>query len=199
MRTNFEDITRRKWERWSFDALKAESPDGGEVEKRMDVLVGIMYEESYGLGYALRRHNARMASSQGKKIIVQNVLEDWMSMSYNLSLERTAAVVHLQTILMVSKMLHEWLLRFETVHQVSHLCKVIKGHLDKMKQAIDLRSDIWELGVTTLREPIKGCSMMWKRGTEHFRASEITSLPRQALNQVRHLPTILTSTNGMFL
>ena len=91
MRTNFEDITRRKWERWSFEALKAESPDGGEVEKRMQILVGIMYEESYGLGYALRRHNARMASSRGKQIIVQNVLEDWMSMSYNLSLERTAA------------------------------------------------------------------------------------------------------------
>ena len=156
MRTNFEDITRRKWERWSFEALKAESPDGGEVEKRMDVLVGIMYEESYGLGYALRRHNARMASSQGKKIIVQNVLEDWMSMSYNLSLERTAAVVHLQTILMVSKMLHEWLLRFETVHQVSHLCKVIKGHLDKMKQAIDLRSDIWELGGYNIEKADQG-------------------------------------------
>ena len=63
MRTNFEDITRRKWERWSFEALKAEAPDGDEVEKRMNILVGIMYEESYGLGYALRRHNARMAIS----------------------------------------------------------------------------------------------------------------------------------------
>ena len=156
MRTNFEDIARRKWERWSFEALKAEAPDGDEVEKRMNILVGIMYEESYGLGYALRRHNARMASSQGKKIIVQNVLEDWMSMSYNLSLERTAAVVHLQTILMVSKMLHEWLLRFENVNQVSHLCKVIKMHLDKMKQAIDLRSDIWELGGYNIEKADQG-------------------------------------------
>ena len=146
MRTNFEEITRRRWERWSFEALKQESPEGAEVERRMHFLVGIMYEESYGLGYALRRHNARMASSRGKQIIVQNVLEDWMSMSYNLSLERTAAVVHLQTILMVSKMLHEWMSRFEAVHQVSHLCGVIKGHLDRMKQAIDLRSDLWELG-----------------------------------------------------
>ena len=146
MRTHFEDITRSKWERWSFEALKSESPDAGEVERRMDFLVGVMYEESYGLGYALRRHNARMAASRGKQIIVQNVLEDWMSMGYNLSLERTAAVVHLQTLLMVSKMLHEWMTRFEAVHQVCHLCGVIKGHLDRMKQAIDLRSDIWEQG-----------------------------------------------------
>ena len=145
-RTNFEEITRRRWESWSFEAMKAESPDGAEVERRVQFLVGIMYEESYGLGYALRRHNARMASTNGKQIIVQNVLEDWMSMSYDLSLERTAAVVHLQTILMVSKMLHEWLMRFETVHQVSHLCGVTKSNLDRMKLAIDLRSDLWEVG-----------------------------------------------------
>ena len=106
-RTNFEEIARRKWEKWSFEVMRREEPEPSEVENRIQYLVNIMYEESYSLGYALRRHNARATSSQGKTIIVQNVLEDWMSMSYDLSLERTAAVVHLQTILMISKMLHE--------------------------------------------------------------------------------------------
>ena len=112
-RTNFEEIARRKWEKWSFEVMQREAPGPDEVEDRIKFLVNIMYEESYSLGYALRHHNARAASSQGKTIIVQNVLEDWMSMSYDLSLERTAAVVHLQTILMVSKMLHEWMARLE--------------------------------------------------------------------------------------
>ena len=120
-RTNFEEIARRKWESWSFDAMRREEPDRSEVESRIKYLVNIMYEESYSLGYALRRHNARATSNQGKTIIVLNVLEDWMSMSYDLSLERTAAVVHLQTILMVSKMLHEWMSRLENFQHMSYL------------------------------------------------------------------------------
>ena len=86
-RTNFEEIARRKWEKWSFEVMQREAPAPDEVEDRIKFLVN-MYEESYSLGYALRRHNARAASNQGKTIIVQNVLEDWMSMSYDLSLER---------------------------------------------------------------------------------------------------------------
>lgn len=124
-RTNFEEIARRKWESWSFEAMQREAPDKTEVENRIKYLVNIMYEESYSLGYALRRHNARATSSQGKTIIVQNVLEDWMSMSYDLSLERTAAVVHQQTILMVSKMLHEWMSRLENFTHMSFLSGVI--------------------------------------------------------------------------
>ena len=81
---------------------------------------------------------ARATSSQGKTIIVQNVLEDWMSMSYDLSLERTAAVVHLQTILMISKMLHEWMTRLENFKSMSYLSGIIKTDLVRMKQAIDL-------------------------------------------------------------
>ena len=62
--------------------MRREEPEPSEVESRIQYLVSIMYEESYSLGYALRRHNARAANNQGKPIIVQNVLEDWMSMSY---------------------------------------------------------------------------------------------------------------------
>ena len=145
-RTNFEEIARRKWESWSFEAMQREAPDKTEVENRIKYLVNIMYEESYSLGYALRRHNARATSSQGKTIIVQNVLEDWMSMSYDLSLERTAAVVHQQTILMASKMLHEWMSRLENFTHMSFLSGVIKTDLDRMKHAIDLRDDLWEVG-----------------------------------------------------
>ena len=126
--------------------MRREEPEPYEVEDRIKYLVNIMYEESYSLGYALRRHNARATSSQGKTIIVQNVLEDWMSMSYDLSLERTAAVVHLQTILMISKMLHEWMTKLENFKSMSYLSGIIKTDLVRMKQAIDLRDDIWELG-----------------------------------------------------
>ena len=126
--------------------MQREAPEPSEVEDRIKYLVNIMYEESYSLGYALRRHNARATGSQGKTIIVQNVLEDWMSMNYDLSLERTAAVVHLQTILMVSKMLHEWMTRLENFKSMSYLSGIIKTDLVRMKQAIDLRDDLWELG-----------------------------------------------------
>ena len=145
-RTNFEEIARRKWESWSFEAMRREEPDRRVVADRIRYLVNIMYEESYSLGYALRRHNARMASSQGKPIIVQNVLEDWMSMRYDLSIERTAAVVHLQTLLMISKMLHEWMDRLQNFSHMASLSDIIKTDLDRMKQAIDLRGDLWEVG-----------------------------------------------------
>ena len=118
------------------------------VDNRISVLIKILYDESYDLGYALRRHNARMASSQGKPIILQNVLQDWMSMRYDLSLERTAAVVHLQTVLMASAMLHEWQSKMEDMKaaKMKEMAKRIDTNLKKMKRALDLRDDIWAMG-----------------------------------------------------
>ena len=80
------------------------------IESRAKTLWEILEGEGANLGYALRRHNAKMHQAQtpNQTIIIQNVLEDWVSMRYDLPLERTAAVVHLQTMLMASAMLHEW-------------------------------------------------------------------------------------------
>ena len=65
-RTNFEEIARRKWEQWSFEVMQREAPAPDEVEDRIKYLVNIMYEESYSLGYALRRHNAKGDKQPGK-------------------------------------------------------------------------------------------------------------------------------------
>ena len=148
MRTRFMDITRSYWERWSFETMKNQQCDLDVVDNRISVLIKILYDESYDLGYALRRHNARMANSQGKPIILQNVLEDWMSMRYDLSLERTAAVVHLQTVLMASAMLHEWMGKMEDFKaaKMREMAKRIETNLKKMKGALDLRDDIWAMG-----------------------------------------------------
>ena len=43
-RTNFEEIARRKWESWSFEAMRREEPEPSEVENRIKYLVNIMYE-----------------------------------------------------------------------------------------------------------------------------------------------------------
>ena len=103
-------MTRVYWEKWAFHVMEREKTKMDVIESRAKTLWEILEGEGANLGYALRRHNAKMHQAQtpNQTIIIQNVLEDWVSMRYDLPLERTAAVVHLQTMLMASAMLHEY-------------------------------------------------------------------------------------------
>ena len=86
------------------------------------------------------------AGTPGQSIIIQDVLEDWVSMRYDLTLERTAAVIHLQTMLMASAMLHEWVSKMETFKEMQSLRRTIQNKLKNVKGSFDLREDIWEVG-----------------------------------------------------
>ena len=55
-----------------------------------------MRTESLLFGYALGRHNAKYKNEDASKMILtQHAVEDWASMRYDLSLQRSGAVVHL--------------------------------------------------------------------------------------------------------
>ena len=64
--------------------------------------------ELANLGYALRCHNARYPNDREKQIIVQDVVRDWIEFRYDLPIERVAAITHLQTVVMLSSLLHVW-------------------------------------------------------------------------------------------
>ena len=109
LRTKFAPLTREYWGQWTFEKMDADPQCTQPVlEKRIRLLHDILKEEAIGMAYAMRRHNARMGHSTSNMIILQNVLEDWTSMRYDVPLERTAAVVHIQAVLMTSCMLHKW-------------------------------------------------------------------------------------------
>ena len=148
LRAAWFPMTRVYWEKWAFNVMEREKTSMDEIESRAKTLWEILEGEGANLGYALRRHNAKMhqANTPGQAIIIQNVLEDWVSMRYDLTLERTAAVVHLQTMLLASAMLHEWVSRMETFKEMSSLRKTIQAKLKTVKGSFDLRSDIWEVG-----------------------------------------------------
>ena len=67
-------------------------------------------------------------------------------MRYDLTLERTAAVIHLQTMLMASAMLHEWASKMETYKDLLGVRRTIQNKLKSVKGSFDLRDDIWEIG-----------------------------------------------------
>ena len=69
-----------------------------------------------------------------------------MSMRYDLPLERTAAVVHLQSLLMASAMLHDWKTKMADFSSMTQLRQTIRMKLGKVKMTLDLRDDIWEVG-----------------------------------------------------
>lgn len=89
-------------------------------------------------------------------MIIQNVLEDWLTMRYDLSLARTAAVVHLQSVLMTSRMLHYWMTKLQNHHDMRYLCPMIDAELNKMKAAFDLREDIWAMGGYNIEKADQG-------------------------------------------
>ena len=95
------------------------------------------------MAYAMRRHNARMGHNTFGMIILQNVLEDWTSMRYDLLLERTAAVVHVQAVLMTSSILHKWKTQLAKYPDHRELYNHVRTEL---RDALDLRDDIWEMG-----------------------------------------------------
>ena len=141
-------MTRVYWEKWAFHVMEREKTSMTEIENRAKTLWEILEGEGANLGYALRRHNAKMhqAGTPGQSIIIQDVLEDWVSMRYDLTLERTAAVIHLQTMLMASAMLHEWVSKMETFKEMQSLRRTIQNKLKNVKGSFDLREDIWEVG-----------------------------------------------------
>ena len=99
------------------------------------------------MAYALRRYNVKFdEANAGQRIILQNVLEDWASMRYDLPIERTAAVIHLQTALMASRLLHGWVSKLSESPNFRTQCKEIRGQLKDVKMCLDLRKDIWEIG-----------------------------------------------------
>ena len=126
------------------------------MEKRVRLLCDILKEEAIGMAYAMRRHNARMGHNTSSMIILQNVLEDWTSMRYDLPLERTAAVVHAQAVLMTSSMLHKWKGKLANYSEYRELYNHVRFELRDVKMALDLREDIWEIGGynwPSLRQP----------------------------------------------
>ena len=148
LRAAWYPMTRVYWEKWAFHVMEREKTTMTEIENRAKTLWEILEGEGANLGYALRRHNAKMhqAGTPGQSIIIQDVLEDWVSMRYDLTLERTAAVIHLQTMLMASAMLHEWVSKMETFKDMQSLRRTIQNKLKNVKGSFDLRDDIWEIG-----------------------------------------------------
>ena len=116
------------------------------MERRVRLLCDILKEEAIGMACAMRRHNAEMGHNTSGMIILQNVLEDWTSMRYDLPLERTAAVVHAQAVLMTSSMLHKWKVKLANYSEYRELYNHVRFELRDVKMALDLREDIWEIG-----------------------------------------------------
>jgi len=126
------------------------------MERRVRLLCDILKEEAIGMACAMRRHNAEMGHNTSGMIILQNVLEDWTSMRYDLPLERTAAVVHAQAVLMTSSMLHKWKGKLANYSEYRELYNHVRFELRDVKMALDLREDIWEIGGynwPSLRQP----------------------------------------------
>ena len=110
-------------------------------------LIEVMKEEVVSMAYALRRHNVRFdEANASRRIILQDVLEDWASMRYDLPIERTAAVIHLQTALMASRLLHGWVTKLSECDGYRAQLKEIRSQLKDVKMCLDIRKDIWEIG-----------------------------------------------------
>eukprot|EP00435_Cladocopium_sp_Y103_P046784 s3204_g13.t1 len=154
LRTNFADLSRKHWENWRPHKMQLRDDWGKElIEKTCASLGKMLKEEGCGLGYALRRHNARCAGNPASQFILQNVMEDWTSMRYDLPLERTAAVVHLQATLMAARLMHIWVDKLlETRWSRTAYDQLIKDLRD-VKTALDIRDDIWQESNLRVRRP----------------------------------------------
>eukprot|EP00435_Cladocopium_sp_Y103_P042876 s3212_g11.t5 len=106
--------------------------------------------EMSNLGYALRRHNHHNAGLTKNQIIIQDVLRDWMNLKYDLTLERAAAVTHLQAVVMATPLLHGWMRNFKITKLYNPLVFDVRNVLAYFARIIDLPG---RLGVGGLPHP----------------------------------------------
>ena len=64
-------------------------------------------------------------------------------MRYDLSLEGSAAVVHLQGVLTASTILYKWLTYLKERRICLEAYNHIRAEFGELKQSIDLRGDMW--------------------------------------------------------
>eukprot|EP00435_Cladocopium_sp_Y103_P017817 s3097_g4.t1 len=67
-------------------------------------------------------------------------------MRYDLPLERTAAVVHLQALLMTSRLMHIWMDKLLEERWSRAAYEQVVRDLRDVKSALDIRDDIWQVG-----------------------------------------------------
>eukprot|EP00435_Cladocopium_sp_Y103_P015438 s5035_g3.t1 len=100
----FQDVIKVHWEK--IPATN-EMLDSDKIKAIHTLMTGVRTQLQH-LGYALRRHNFRNRENPKDQIIIQDCLKDWLNIRYNLPLERAAALIHLQGMVVATTILHAW-------------------------------------------------------------------------------------------
>ena len=142
LKTNQETWSRRPRE-------ITQRPSDDEINF-MYGLVAEMKSELANVGYALRRHNAKHPDDRDRQIIIQDVIRDWIEFKYELTIERAAAVTHLQTTVMLATVLQSWeraLDLFDPYKTViPPVREALRNTFIQLTKACDIPEDIWAHG-----------------------------------------------------
>ena len=113
-------------------------------------IIADMKSELANVGYALRRHNARHVDDRDKQIIIQDVVRDWIEFKYDLTIERAAAVTHLQTTIMLATILEAWERALDLYDpsrsMIFPMREALRKTLIQLPRALDNPEDIWAHG-----------------------------------------------------
>ena len=138
----FRDVNQVRWSRKPIEGQEITRESMAEMQ---DMIVELR-SEMVDLGYALRRHNWRHRDSPENQVIRQSLFQDWVDLKYNLPLERAAAVTHLQTMVMLSSLLHAWLRNFRLKQLWNPMVGDIELVMARLVTEFDAPEDTWALG-----------------------------------------------------
>ena len=147
----FEQLRKREvflttnQKRWSKKPKEDQKAGHQEIQDMYDMCADLKSELA-NLGYALRRHNARYLGDREKQIIIQDVVRDWIEFRYDLSIERAAPVTQLQTMVMLSSLLHAWLRTLKLTGATWPMRHRLETNLEQLPRALDIPNDIWAMG-----------------------------------------------------
>ena len=142
MKTNQETWSKRPRE-------ITQRPNDDDITLMYEIIAE-MKSELANVGYALRRHNAKHPDDRDKQIIIQDVLRDWIEFKYDLTIERAAAVTHLQTTVMLATILQSWERALDLFDPSGTVIFPMREALRKtfiqLTKALDIPEDIWAHG-----------------------------------------------------
>eukprot|EP00435_Cladocopium_sp_Y103_P034877 s4552_g9.t1 len=138
----FNEVIKVHWEKMPGTLEMLDTTKIGRIK----YLINGVRAQLQHLSYALRRHNHRHRDNVKSQIIIQDTLRDWMNLRYNLTLERAAAVTHLQSLVVATTILHAWAKAFRMTFNTTPLTVDVKNILMYVSNVIDLPDDVWACG-----------------------------------------------------
>ena len=108
-------------------------------------IIAMLQHDRMCFAYAMRKHNYKNRDG-GNRIIVQDLIEDWLNMDFQVPFERGVALIHLRLMVMATSILYKFFVHCRDRSLRRNDRDNLLTAIERCTQMIDLSKDVWTSG-----------------------------------------------------